>query len=80
MAMFLGGLTTYIFNLAVLRPIYLDELHQYGLGEKYFFLDLNADMMRDDLAQMGISIDAKHFDMAETERRVQEQEAKSEAK
>jgi hypothetical protein len=80
MAMLLGGLTTYIFNLAVLRPIYLDELHQYGLGEKYFFLDLNADMMREDLAQMGIAIDAKHFDMAETERRVQEQEAKSEAK
>ena len=27
LAMGLGGLVTYVFNLAVLRPIYLDELH-----------------------------------------------------
>jgi len=32
-----------------------------GLAEKYFFLDLNADMMKEDLKQMGIRIDAKHF-------------------
>ena len=27
LAMTLGGLVTYVFNMAVLRPIYLDELH-----------------------------------------------------
>jgi hypothetical protein len=37
------------------------------LADKYFFLDLNADMMRKDLADMGISIEAKHFDMEKTE-------------
>ena len=34
-----------------------------GLADKYFFLDLNADMMREDLKQMGIDIDAKYFDL-----------------
>lgn len=27
MAMGLGGLVTYVFNILILRPIYLDELH-----------------------------------------------------
>lgn len=66
-ALALGGLITYGFNLAILRPIYLEELNSFGLAEKYFFLDLNADMMRQDLEQMGISIEAKHFDMEKTE-------------
>jgi hypothetical protein len=30
--------------------------------------------MREDLAQMGISIDAKHFDMEKTEQRLLEQQ------
>lgn len=77
LAMTVGGLVSYVFNLFVLRPIYLEELHQYGLSEKYFFLDLNADMMREDLKGMGISIDAKHFDMEQTERRLAEQELKA---
>ncbi len=80
LAMAAGGLITYVFNFFVLRPIYLEELHQYGLAERYFFLDLNADMMREDLKQMGISIDAKHFDMEETERRLAEQELKADNK
>ena len=29
--------------------------------EKYFELDLDADMMRDDLKQMGIHIEAKYY-------------------
>ena len=78
-AMALGGMVTYVFNMLVLRPIYLDELHQYGLAEKYFYLDLNADLMRDDLQGMGISIDAKHFDMEQTQQRMQDtQQSKSE--
>lgn len=70
MALGVGGLITYAFNMLVLRPIYLEELNQYGLSEKYFFLDLNADMMRQDLEGMGITIDAKHFDMEKTEERL----------
>lgn len=48
-----------------------------GLADKYFFLDLNADLMKDDLAQMGIKIDAKHFDLEKTEKRLMEQEIKN---
>jgi hypothetical protein len=72
-ALGLGGLITYAFNVFILRPIYLEELNQYGLAEKYFFLDLNADMMRQDLEQMGISIEAKHFDLEKTEQRIEQQ-------
>jgi hypothetical protein len=49
------------------------------LTEKYFFLDLNADLMREDLKGMGISIDAKHFDMEKTERRLAEQDLKADS-
>jgi hypothetical protein len=44
-----AGLLTYAFNMFVLRPIYLNDIEEMGLAEKYFFLDLNADMMKDDL-------------------------------
>lgn len=63
LAMALGGVLTYAMNLAVLRPLYLSELNDYKLADKYFYLDLNADMMREDLKQMGFNIEAKHFDM-----------------
>lgn len=63
LAMALGGVLTYAMNLAVLRPLYLNELNEYKLAEKYFYLDLNADMMREDLKQMGLNIEAKHFNM-----------------
>lgn len=36
-----------------------------GLTKKYFGLDLNADLMRLDLENLGISITARHFNMAE---------------
>jgi len=36
--------------VAILRPIFLHDLEQMGLSEKYFYLDLNADMMKEDLA------------------------------
>lgn len=45
-----------------------------GLADKYFFLDLNADMMKDDLAQLGLKIDAKHFNLEKTEARLLQQE------
>ena len=78
-AMAAGGALTYLFNYIVLRPLYLSELQDFGLTEKYFFLDLNADLIREDLKGMGISIDAKHFDMEKTERRLAEQELKADS-
>jgi hypothetical protein len=35
-------------------------------------------MMREDLKGMGISIDAKHFDMEQTEKRLAEKDIRSE--
>ena len=58
-----SGLITYTFNFFVLRTIYLNDIQEMGLADKYFFLDLNADMMKEDLKKMGIEIDAKHFDL-----------------
>ena len=45
----MAGVLAYGFNIAVLRPMYLNDIQQMGLDEKYFYLDLNADLMRDDL-------------------------------
>jgi hypothetical protein len=45
----IGGLFTYIFNMSILRPIYLNDISEMGLADKYFFLDLNADLMKEDL-------------------------------
>ena len=58
----LGGLVTYAFNLAVLRPVMHHDLQNMGLVDKYFQLDLNADLMRQDLQIKGIDIKAKFYD------------------
>jgi hypothetical protein len=68
-ALGLGTALTYFFNVFVLRPIYLNDIGELGLSEKYFYLDLNADLMKEDLKQYGFKIDAKHFDLDDTERR-----------
>lgn len=47
-----------------------------GLADKYFFLDLNADLMKEDLKGMGINIDAKHFNLEQTEKRMADQQNK----
>jgi len=65
----IGGLFTYILNHLVLRPVYLNDLEAMGLTKKYFGLDLNADMMRADLENLGISITARHFNMEEIQAR-----------
>jgi len=65
----LGGLFTYILNHLILRPVYLNDLEAMGLAKKYFGLDLNADMMRADLENLGISIAARHFNMEESQAR-----------
>lgn len=66
-ALLTGGLCTWITNRALLKPIYLNDLDDMGLTKKYFELDLNADMMRDDLSKLGIKIDARHFNMEEAQ-------------
>lgn len=58
-----SGILTYLFNYFILRPIYLNDVEEMGLAEKYFLLDLNADMMKKDLEELGIKIPAKHFDL-----------------
>lgn len=45
-ALGVGGALTYLFNFFILRPIYLHDVEEMGLADKYFFLDLNADMMK----------------------------------
>ena len=45
-----------------------------GLTKKYFGLDLNADMMRSDLENLGISITARHFNMAEIQSKADAEE------
>lgn len=45
----IGGVLTYMFNYFVLRPIYVHDIEEMGLADKYFFLDLNADLMKEDL-------------------------------
>jgi len=69
LAFLLGGLVTYGFNLAILRPIYLSELERMGLTQKYLDLDLNADMMREDLEEMGITVRARHFDLEKAQQK-----------
>lgn len=61
----MGGMLTYVLNYFILRPIYLSDLESMGLTKKYFGLDLNADLMRSDLENLGISITARHFNMEE---------------
>ena len=59
-AISMGLATTYAVNLGIMRQIYLNDLKELQF-DKYFELDLDADMMREDLNQMGIHIEAKHF-------------------
>ena len=59
-ALSMGLVTTYAVNLGIMRQIYFNDMKELGF-EKYFELDLDADMMREDLQQMGINIEAKHF-------------------
>ena len=44
-AMAMGGLSTYALNVSIMRTVYLNDLQDLGL-DKYFEIDLDADMMR----------------------------------
>ena len=47
---------TYLINKIVLKPILMQELEDAELTEKYLKLDLDEEMMRTDLDQMGIRL------------------------
>ena len=49
-AFIIGGLCTYAFNQALLKTILDNDLKAEGL-DKYYTLDLNADMMKKDLEE-----------------------------
>lgn len=57
----MGGVSTYALNLALLKPLLHKDLKEEKL-DKYYDLDLHADMMKKDLADLGIDISAAHFD------------------
>lgn len=38
LALITGGLISYVFNLVVLRPIYLHDITEMGLTDRYFTL------------------------------------------
>ena len=46
-----------------MRSVYLNDLKDMEL-DKYFELDLDADMMRNDLKEFGIEVEGRFFDMA----------------
>ena len=70
-AIAMGLTTSYALNLGIMRPLYLNDLKDLSM-DKYFELDLDADMMREDLNQMGVHIEAKYFEKPQMQEKVQE--------
>ena len=60
LALFMGGIATYTFNIVIMRSVYKNDLEDIGMNQ-YFELDLDADMMRQDLHEMGINVEAKYY-------------------
>ena len=60
-ALALGGITTYIINRSVIQNVYHNDLKELKM-DKYFELDLDANMMRQDLKEFGIDVEASYFD------------------
>ena len=71
-ALLTGCATTFVFSRLWLHNLYHNDLTELGL-DRYFDLDLNADMMKADLQELGISISAKHFNMEEAQRRADQE-------
>ena len=60
-ALIFAGLLTYGFNQTLLKTLLYKDLKEDKL-DRYFTCDLNAEMMKQDLAEFGIRIQASHFD------------------
>ncbi len=54
--MFLSAASTWVTNKVMLKPLLLTEMEDNDMIENYFSLDLNAEMMRQDLREMGIEL------------------------
>ena len=54
-ALMLGGAVTFAINGLFMQPMYVNDLREMGM-EKYYELDLDADMMRKDLTEIGIDV------------------------
>ena len=68
-AIIVGSLLTYGLNQIFLKTLLSNDLKEEKL-DKYYILDLNAEMMKEDLSEMGIKIKAAHFDMDATQKRI----------
>lgn len=63
-ACFFGGLFTVAVNKTIMIPVYEKDLQDLGLS-KYYELDLDASMMREDLRKMNIRRISEHEAMLE---------------
>ena len=52
--LFLSGCGAYLINKILLQPLMLQEMEEIEFKKKYFTLDLNENMMRHDLKNLGI--------------------------
>ena len=64
-------LLTYGLNTALLKTLLHKDLKEENL-DKYYELDLNANMMKQDLAEMGINIKASNFNLDAAQKRIDE--------
>ncbi len=70
-ALSMGGFSAYLFNIAIMRTVYHNDLKDMQL-DKYFELDLDADMMRNDLKEMGIEVEGRFFDISRAHDKIKE--------
>ena len=69
-ALLTAGSLSYALNVAVFRQIQQNDYKELGL-DKYYSLDLNADMMQKDLEErFNIRVKAQHFDLEQAQARV----------
>ena len=60
-AIAMSGVFSYALNRVLLKTLLTNDLKEENLL-KYHVLDLNAQMMKEDLGEMGIKIKAANYD------------------
>ena len=58
----MGGAVTLGINRTVMRTVYEKDIIDYGM-DKYYELDLDADMMRKDLKELGIKVGEEEIEV-----------------
>ena len=66
-ALLIGGAATYLANMFIFRELYLTDLKELKLVPKYTSLDLDADLIRQDLDRMGVSIPGVYYNREQVE-------------